>query len=613
MFEETIDYIINKIIQNIRESENRSLDIEKLKEKLIIFKKYYHKEKKLDHWLRVGLTLVELKIDHNAVIAALLQDIEEDRLKIWEVQELFGNDVGNLVSGIRDLSELFLKPKNIKQAENFKKLIFTFSEDTRILIIKLCDILESIRIINNFDKDVRIKLAFESLEIYAPLAGRLGLQQIKAELQDVSFAILYGKRKKYIDYKIKHTIKNDSVVDEVVETLKSIFKISNLNAEIYGRKKSAYSIWMKMQQKNVSFEQLSDVVAFRIIVDSQMDCYKGLGILHSNYKVIPGSFQDFISVPKQNEYQSIHTTVIGPLQYKIEIQIRTKMMHNIAESGCAAHWIYKEFQRKPENQYEWISDLLNIADQHSDPEEFLHNTKLAIYYDQIFCFTPKGRVVSLPKYATILDFAYSLNPSIGNRSTGAIINGVKFENNHLLNSGDQVTIITSLKQQPSLEWIDFVITGKARSSIKHYILNQSKKKKKPEKSRITPTLNSENIKCENFNNITHALEEPESQYVHKNLQDSEYKEIIHLSHINKDNFFTSKIRCVLRNEIDILANLVKIVVNNHYGLLDIKSGDQANNLFEFFLYVQSDQTNQIDLLLDYLKNINGVELVSRIY
>jgi guanosine-3',5'-bis(diphosphate) 3'-pyrophosphohydrolase len=651
-YDKDLEWIINKIKEYFAIED---ADIQKIS-KAFELCKYYHKnqlresgESYYKHPVAVAKIIAELKMDPDSIVTALLHDtVEDTSLTLQDISQIFGSAVSNLVSGVTKITQMSFKSENIKQAENFRKLILALSQDIRVLVVKLSDRLHNMRTLKKLEKDKKIKLALETLEIYAPLAGRIGLQQMKLELQDIAFGVIYYNVKRSITYKLNKVIGNDyKYIEEIISTLKDTLKNKGIDAEICGRKKSPYSIWMKMQQKNVSFEQLSDVIAFRIIVKNVMDCYKALGIIHTSYRMVPDNFQDFISLPKSNEYQSIHTIVIGPLKQKIEIQIRTKKMHDIAEYGLAAHWMYKEHNVSDSKQYEWVSDLLNIVDQNSDPEEFLHNTKLAIYYDQIFCFTPNGKIISLPKDAKILDFAYSIDKEIGNKCIGALVNGVKVENTCLLNNGDQVKIITSPSQNPSKEWLNFVVTGKARSAIQQSILlNQEKNliSSMPSisaskthgvknleintiditKSSIIDNLSSNFIKfaecCSPIRgdaiigifNKSRGIEVHVSdcKLLAKDLQAEDH--IINLLWSSNEKSHTAKIKCVFKNTIYNFANIINILEKNDCRLLNLKIGKRTEDMFELFLDIQAHEIKQIELIIGHLQIMEGVESVAKL-
>ncbi len=429
------------------------------------------------HPLEVAEIITEMRLDTDSIVTAILHDtIEDTDLTLEEIDKDFGKDVAKLVDGVTKLTKIKFHEDNVRQAENFRKLLIALSDDIRVLLIKLADRLHNMRtinFINNPEKKKRI--ALETLEIYAPLAERIGMQQIKTELQDICFEILNPDIRDSIVQRFKSIESGqDKLIPQIIDELQKTLEDQGLKAEVSGRRKTPYSTWMKMKQKNISIEQLSDIIAFRIIVDNVENCYRALGIIHTTYKMVPDTFQDFISTPKNNGYQSLHTVVIGPLLQKVEIQIRTHKMHDIAELGVAAHWRYKQGHNDSldTKQYVWIRELLSILEQNNDPETFLQNTKLAMYYDQVFCFTPKGQLIALPKGATTVDFAYMVHSDIGNRCVGAKVNGKIVPLKTQLVNGDQVEIITSKHPTVSLSWEKFVVTGKARGEIQKVIQQQ---------------------------------------------------------------------------------------------------------------------------------------------
>lgn len=429
------------------------------------------------HPLEVAEIIAEMRLDTDSIVTAILHDtIEDTDLTLEEIDKDFGKDVAKLVDGVTKLTKIKFHEDNVRQAENFRKLLIALSDDIRVLLIKLADRLHNMRtinFINNPEKKKRI--ALETLEIYAPLAERIGMQQIKTELQDICFGILNPDIRDSIVQRFKSIESGqDKLIPQIIDELQKTLEDQGLKAEVSGRRKTPYSTWMKMKQKNISIEQLSDIIAFRIIVDNVENCYRALGIIHTTYKMVPDTFQDFISTPKNNGYQSLHTVVIGPLLQKVEIQIRTHKMHDIAELGVAAHWRYKQGHNDSldTKQYVWIRELLSILEQNNDPETFLQNTKLAMYYDQVFCFTPKGQLIALPKGATTVDFAYMVHSDIGNRCVGAKVNGKIVPLKTQLVNGDQVEIITSKHPTVSLSWEKFVVTGKARGEIQKVIQQQ---------------------------------------------------------------------------------------------------------------------------------------------
>ncbi|NRB11200.1 MAG: bifunctional (p)ppGpp synthetase/guanosine-3',5'-bis(diphosphate) 3'-pyrophosphohydrolase [Rickettsiaceae bacterium] len=478
-----VDYqeIINKY---------KSYDInfnEELVSKAIEFAVKYHGsqiresgEPYYNHPIAVGEIIAQMCLDTDSIVTALLHDtIEDTKLTYDDIKEHFGLEVANLVEGVTKLTKIEFIPENVRQAENFRKLLLAMSDDIRVLLVKLADRLHNMRTISFVkSEEKRKRKALETMEIYAPLAERIGIQQIKTELQDICFRVLYPKARESILNRFKNIATDkDHLVEQVVGEIQSKLQENNIKATVYGRRKTPYSTWMKMKQKNVGIDQLSDIIAFRIIVEKVEECYQALGVIHRVYKMVPGNFQDFISIPKSNGYQSLHTVVIGPLLQKIEIQIRTIQMHNIAELGVAAHWRYK--QGDPDSsqcsEYAWIRELLSIVEYQNDPEESLKNTKLAMYYNQVFCFTPKGNLVALPKGATVIDFAYMVHTDIGNCCMGAKVNGCEVGIDTKLVNGDQVEILTDKVKTVAPFWENIIVTGKARSEI-HKTLQVERRK-----------------------------------------------------------------------------------------------------------------------------------------
>jgi len=429
------------------------------------------------HPLQVAEIIAQMRLDSDSIVTAILHDtIEDTDLTFEDIEKHFSPDIAKLVDGVTKLNKIEFKADSTRQAENFRKLLLAMSDDIRVLLVKLADRLHNMRTIDYISKpEKRKRIALETMEIYAPFAERIGIQQIKVELQDICFRILHSEVRESILSRFD-SIEHDKgdYIDQIVAEIKKTVSIEGVRAEVFGRHKTAYSIWMKMKQKDVGFDQLSDIIAFRVVVDTVEDCYRVLGAIHSKHKMVPDNFQDFISTPKGNGYQSLHTVVIGPLMQKIEVQIRTKEMHDIAELGVAAHWRYKQGHDDSSdgNKYTWIRELLSILEQNAAPDEFLQNTKLAMYYDQVFCFTPKGNLIALPKGATTVDFAYMVHSDVGNACVGAKVNGRIVPLRTELVNGDQVEIITSKSQTASPSWEKFVVTGKARSEIRKVVRSQ---------------------------------------------------------------------------------------------------------------------------------------------
>ncbi len=424
------------------------------------------------HPIEVAGILTKFKLDSASIIAGLLHDTVEDTdTTVEEIRENFGDQVAQLVDGLTKLAMIEQKSANNKQAENFRKLLLAMSEDVRVLLIKLADRLHNMRTLHFLKKpEKRARIAKETLDIYAPLAERIGMQEVKTELEEIAFAELHKEAHDSIVARLNFLREQgNNLVPKIISQLEKDMKDNGINATVTGREKSPYSIWRKMQQKNASFEQLSDIMAFRICVDDIAACYQALGVVHSKYHMVPRRFKDYISTPKPNGYQSIHTGVIGPENTRIEIQIRTHEMHEIAEKGIAAHWAYKQGQKAVGKNFRWIRELLEILEQASNPEEFLENTKLEMYNDQVFCFTPKGDLIGLPINSTPVDFAYAVHSTVGDTCVGAKINGEIRPLRTVLQNGDQVEILTSKAQHPSTEWERFVVTGKAKAAIRRYV------------------------------------------------------------------------------------------------------------------------------------------------
>lgn len=430
------------------------------------------------HPVEVAWILADMKLDQTSLITALLHDtVEDTHVTFKDIEENFGEEVRALVDGVTKLAKIEYQTEQKRQAENFRKLLVAMSEDIRVLLVKLADRLHNMRTLDFVKPEKRVRIAHETMEIYTPLAERIGMQKFKNELQDLSFAQLHPEARESIISRLEYLRKKgNAVVGNIHKEIEKILSSSNkkIKVDIIGREKTPASIWAKMERKNISFEQLSDIMAFRVITEDIATCYEVLGIFHTNFKMIPDRFKDFISTPKVNGYQSIHTVVIGPEQRFVEIQIRTHEMHDIAEYGVAAHWSYKQQKDYSTDgkQYKWVRELLYILENTNDSEEFLENTKLEMYYDQVFCFTPRGDLIDLPKGATPVDFAYEVHSDIGNHCAGAKINGRIMPLRTQLENGDQVEIITSDIQVPNPVWEEFVMTGKAKSQIKRFIRAQ---------------------------------------------------------------------------------------------------------------------------------------------
>ena len=428
------------------------------------------------HPLEVAGILTSMKLDSDTIATALLHDVVEDTVAtIPEIEKAFGPKIAELVDGVTKLSKIELQTESVRQAENFRKFLLAMSNDIRVLMVKLADRLHNMRTLFHIKKpEKRRRISLETLEIYAPLAERLGMNELKDELQHLALEHFDPEAMEAITARLNYLIEQDPYLEkETVETLRNLVRSNEIDAVVYGRIKKPYSIWRKMENNKIEFEKLSDVMAFRIVVPEIADCYKALGIVHQTYSIIQRRFKDYISIPKPNLYRSIHTTVIGPNSRPLEVQIRTFDMHREAEFGVAAHWQYKQGTGAIDgSQYRWIQELLDINDQSDDAEEFLEHTKLAMFKDQVFCYTPKGEIIPLPRGGTCVDFAYAVHTEVGDHCVGAKVNGRMVPLRSALQNGDQVEILTSKEQKPSHRWQSFVVTGRARSAIKRFIKNE---------------------------------------------------------------------------------------------------------------------------------------------
>ncbi len=424
------------------------------------------------HPIEVAGILSDLRIDAESIITGLLHDVVEDTdATIGDVEELFGENVARLVDGVTKLGQLEIRSEKSKHAENFRKLLLAMSQDIRVLLVKLADRLHNMRTLHYIKSpDKRQRIARETLEIYAPLAERIGMQHFQDELQDLAFAQLQPDAHRSIVRRLEFLRGyGEDLTKGVIEDLTQTLKKEGVEAQVSGRVKSPYSIWNKMQRKNVQFEQLSDIMAFRISVETVGDCYHALGVLHGHYPVVPGRFKDYISTSKPNGYRSLHSGLLGPRSQRIEVQIRTKEMNDVAEFGVAAHWSYKQGLGVDGRQFRWVRELLDIMEHASNPEEFLEHTKLEMYQDQVFCFSPKGDLIALPRGASPVDFAYAVHSEVGDTCVGAKVNGRMVPFRSKLKNGDQVEIVTSKAQTPSPDWESFVVTGKAKARIRRFV------------------------------------------------------------------------------------------------------------------------------------------------
>ena len=427
------------------------------------------------HPLEVAAILTDLRLDDATIVAAVLHDtIEDTAATREEIDRVFGSDIGGLVEGLTKLKRLDLVSRRAVQAENFRKLLLAIAADVRVLLVKLADRLHNMRTLEFVPAEKRARIAEETLEIYAPLAGRMGMQTMRDELEDLAFGHLMPEAYRMIRARLKDLQeKNGKIIAKIEKELADELSARGIEATVEGRQKQPYSVWRKMERKSIAFEQLSDIFGFRVVVPTVEDCYRVIGVVHTKWSTVPGRFKDYISTPKQNDYRSIHTTVIGPSRQRVELQVRTAQMHDVARNGIAAHTLYKdgrvadrETLTAESRAYQWLRRTIELLAEGDSPEEFLEHTKLELFHDQVFCFTPKGRLIALPRGATPIDFAYAVHTDVGNTAVGAKINGLIAPLLSELQNGDEVEIARSEGQVPPAVWETLVITGKARSAIR---------------------------------------------------------------------------------------------------------------------------------------------------
>ncbi len=444
------------------------------------------------HPLEVAAILTDLKLDDATIATALLHDVIEDTdATRADIDQKFGTEIGALVEGLTKIKRLDLISKKAEQAENFRKLLIAISTDIRVLLVKLADRLHNMRTLEHMKPESRKRNSEETLDIYAPLAGRMGMQAMRDELEELAFRWLHPEAYKTVTDKLAEMRANNTgLVEEIREALEQKLAGAGIEAEVSGREKKAYSIWKKLTQKQIGFEQLSDIYAFRVIAPTVGDCYRALGAAHTTWRTVPSRFKDYISTPKQNNYQSIHTTVVGPRHQRVELQIRTREMHGVAEYGVAAHVFYKDAAErngaspappparwldKDQGPYMWLRRMVETLLDGANPEEFLEHTKLELFQDQVFCFTPKGWLIALPRDATPLDFAYAVHTDVGNAAIGAHVNGRHVPIDTKLRNGDEVEIETSKAHSPPLAWEAFAATGRARAAIRRAARDATRK------------------------------------------------------------------------------------------------------------------------------------------
>ena len=469
------DELINKV-----KSYNKFLNPDALSKAYDFALKAHQKQKRdegspyIIHPVAVADILTELKLDSATIATGLLHDTIEDTHATYEtVKEEFGQEVADLVDGVTKISVFENKAHSNSKAENFRKLIIATSKDIRVLLVKLADRLHNMRTIHYVkDKEKQIRKAKETMEIYSPLADRMGMNRIRDELDDLCFKVLNNEARELIKKRLDEIKENNlSNFESLSDEFLNVLNKHNINVKIFGREKSPFSIWRKIQKKRISLEQITDIIGFRLILDNVDDCYKALGIFHTEWTCIPGKFKDYISSPKINEYKSLHTSILGPNKRPIEIQLRTMQMHEFAQRGIASHWKYKSSEKSNSltwKEYDWLKDLVDIIERNENPDHYFEYTKLQMFQENVFCFTPKGLIIKLPKDATPIDFAYAVHTKIGDTAIGCEINGQESPLQSKLNNGDMVKITRSKNVSPSLHWINTTMTGKARSAIRRH-------------------------------------------------------------------------------------------------------------------------------------------------
>ncbi|MBS5861379.1 bifunctional (p)ppGpp synthetase/guanosine-3',5'-bis(diphosphate) 3'-pyrophosphohydrolase [bacterium] len=513
------DEIKEKLIAQNREEE----DIKQIEQAYLFAKRLHEGQYRISeepyiiHPVEVAKILVDLKVDTHTLMAAFLHDILEDTdTKPEEIKELFGEDVLTLVQGVTKLGKLQFKSKEERQAENFRRLFIAMANDIRIIFLKLADRLHNMRTLNFMAANKQQKIARETLDIFAPLANRLGIGRIKAELEDLSLRYLEPDKYFEIAQLVSQTkAERETTVQLLIDKISKDVKKSGINAQITGRAKHYYSIYSKMKRLNIAFHDLYDITAVRVIVDTEKECYEVLGLIHSQFKPIPGRFKDYIAMPKGNMYQSLHTSVIGPRSKPLEVQIRTWEMHEVAEYGVAAHWRYKEKGSQKANnpadmQFSWMRKMVEYDKDMTTAEDYVNSVKLDLFSDQVFAFTPNGDVLDLPINATPVDFAYRIHSDVGSRTVGALINGRIAQLDTKLNNGDIVEILTSKTQAPRLDWLNFVVTKQASSKIKQWFKKNNREDhievgKANLEHELTKAVFDEYVKSGEFEKTAHIM------------------------------------------------------------------------------------------------------------
>ena len=431
------------------------------------------------HPVGVAEIITDMKLDVPSVVTCLLHDTVEDTLTtLDQIEQHFGNEIAGLVDGVTKISKIHFTTREERQAENFRKIIFAMARDIRVILVKLADRTHNMRTLSYLSEDKQREISSETLEIYAALAHRLGIYWMKSELEDNSLRYLHPKV--YSELKrsiIKKKSERKQYITEVIDILKKMLVEADITAQVSGRPKHFYSIYQKMQSQNLIFSQIYDLVGFRIVVQSMRECYQALGIVHSHWRPVPGRFKDYIALPKANMYQSLHTTVIGPYGERIEIQIRTREMHRVAEEGIAAHWTYKDGQGQEEAQrFAWLRQMVELQQHVQDPQEFLHTIKEDLFTEEVYAFTPQGDLNSFPRGASVIDFAYRIHSEVGNHCTGARVNGRQVPLRYQVQNGDVIEIVTTKNQSPSKDWLKIVKTPKAKARIRHWLKEEQRER-----------------------------------------------------------------------------------------------------------------------------------------
>lgn len=518
------DAVMFRELEEILESQNRPKeDIEEIYKAYKFAKKLHEGQYRISeepyiiHPFEVAKILADLRVDRNTIIAALLHDILEDTdSQPEEINKVFGDDVLNLVTGVTKLGKYQFKSKEERQAENFRRMFIAMANDVRVIFLKLADRLHNMRTLNYMAQNKQQRIAQETLDIFAPLANRLGIGKIKAELEDLS--LRYLNPEKYFEIAqlvAQKKTERDLTVQLLIDKINVSLKQNKIKAEISGRAKHYYSIYKKMKRLNIAFHDLYDITAVRVIVADEKECYEVLGVIHSQFKPIPGRFKDYIAMPKSNAYRSLHTSVLGPRQKPLEVQIRTSEMHHIAEYGVAAHWRYKEsgsIKSTSDNdiQFSWMRKMVEMDKESSSANDFVENVKMDLFSNQVFTFTPMGDVIDLPQSATPVDFAYRIHSDVGNRTTGALINGRIAQLDTELKNGDIVEILTSKTSAPKFHWLNFVVTKQAQSKIRQWFKKHNKDEyislgKNMVEAEMGKSAFDENMKCGELNRVAKSM------------------------------------------------------------------------------------------------------------